>query len=61
MTLTKTYPLDPQKQYIFGYHPHGKISFVISTKSSSGIYSFGLFCLCFPKISGWENKFPGIK
>jgi len=48
MVLIKTSTLDSNKQYIFGYHPHGT-------------YSFGLFCSCFPKISGWDKSFPGIK
>jgi hypothetical protein len=45
--LYRTTKLNPDKQYLFGYHPHGA-------------FCFGVFCPIFPKISGWEKLFPGV-
>lgn len=47
ITLTKTTDLDPEKNYIFGYHPHGVIS--------SG--AFGSFAT---EGAGFSKLFPGI-
>jgi len=46
--LPSTSDLDPKTKYLFGYHPHG-------------VYSFGLFSIVFPTISGWDKMFPGVK
>ncbi|KAJ3179121.1 diacylglycerol O-acyltransferase 1 [Geranomyces variabilis] len=45
--LVKTAELDPAKNYIFGYHPHG-------------IYAYGLFPNFITQYSGFAKKFPGI-
>ena len=47
ISLVKTVDLDPHKNYIFGYHPHGFIP-------DGLVISFGT------KALGFENKFPGI-
>ncbi|BFZ62851.1 diacylglycerol O-acyltransferase 1 [Saitoella coloradoensis] len=45
--LHKTVSLEPKKTYIFGYHPHG-------------ILSFGAFGSFSTEATGWSEKFPGI-
>jgi hypothetical protein len=45
--LIKTHDLDPQKTYIFGYHPHG-------------IISLGALCNFATEATGFSEKFPGI-
>ncbi|KAJ3147606.1 2-acylglycerol O-acyltransferase 1 [Geranomyces variabilis] len=45
--LVKTAELDPAKNYVFGYHPHG-------------IYAYGLFPNFITQYSGFAKKFPGI-
>ena len=45
--LIKTEDLDPQKNYIFGYHPHGVIS-------QGAFGSFGT------EGAGFSDLFPGI-
>lgn len=47
ISLEKTVDLDPCKNYIFGYHPHGFIP-------EGLVISFGT------KVLGFQNKFPGI-
>ncbi|XP_038674477.1 diacylglycerol O-acyltransferase 2 [Scyliorhinus canicula] len=46
--LVKTHNLDPTRNYIFGYHPHG-------------IFCFGAFCNFGTEATGFSNKFPGIR
>eukprot|EP01116_Phalansterium_solitarium_P002150 TRINITY_DN1200_c0_g1_i1.p1 TRINITY_DN1200_c0_g1~~TRINITY_DN1200_c0_g1_i1.p1 ORF type:complete len:430 (+),score=143.52 TRINITY_DN1200_c0_g1_i1:166-1455(+) len=48
ITLHRTVWLDPTRRYLFGYHPHG-------------CYSFGLFTMCFARISGWSTLFPHVR
>ncbi|KAF9430940.1 diacylglycerol O-acyltransferase 1 [Entomortierella beljakovae] len=48
MTLVKEADLDPTKNYIFGYHPHG-------------IISLGAFCVFGTEGLDFSKKFPGIK
>ena len=46
--VIKTADLDPDRRYVFGYHPHG-------------VLSFG--CMCnfgTRKKADWEREFPGI-
>ncbi|XP_063063242.1 diacylglycerol O-acyltransferase 2-like isoform X2 [Engraulis encrasicolus] len=45
--LVKTCALSPDKNYIFGYHPHG-------------IFCFGAFCNFGTEANGFSRKFPGI-
>lgn len=47
ITLVKTSDLDPQKNYIFGYHPHG----VFTEGASIGLNT---------EACGFCEKFPGI-
>ncbi|KAF9101243.1 diacylglycerol O-acyltransferase 1 [Mortierella sp. AM989] len=47
MTLVKEGDLDPSKNYIFGYHPHG-------------IISLGAFCTFGTEALGFSKQFPGI-
>ena len=47
ITLVKTSDLDPQKNYIFGYHPHG----AFSEGASIGLNT---------EACGFSEKFPGI-
>eukprot|EP01134_Creolimax_fragrantissima_P004113 CFRG4113T1 len=47
ISLEKTVDLDPEKNYIFGYHPHGIIS----------MGAFGAFAT---NGAGFREKFPGI-
>ncbi|XP_027014433.1 diacylglycerol O-acyltransferase 2 [Tachysurus fulvidraco] len=46
--LIKTHNLPPNRNYIFGYHPHG-------------IFCFGAFCNFSTEATGFSKKFPGIK
>lgn len=46
--LIKTHNLLPNRNYIFGYHPHG-------------IFCFGAFCNFGTEATGFSKKFPGIK
>ncbi|XP_030648954.1 diacylglycerol O-acyltransferase 2 [Chanos chanos] len=46
--LIKTHNLLPNRNYIFGYHPHG-------------ILCFGAFCNFGTEATGFSEKFPGIK
>jgi len=46
--LVKTADLDPKKNYIFGYHPHG-------------IIAFGATCSFSTEATGFSKKFPGIR
>eukprot|EP01126_Amoeba_proteus_P058315 TRINITY_DN7511_c0_g2_i8.p1 TRINITY_DN7511_c0_g2~~TRINITY_DN7511_c0_g2_i8.p1 ORF type:complete len:284 (-),score=42.92 TRINITY_DN7511_c0_g2_i8:130-981(-) len=46
--LHKMVDLDPQKNYVFGCHPHG-------------ILSIGPFTNLATEATGWSKKFPGIK
>ncbi|MEE6516930.1 hypothetical protein FKM82_026801 [Ascaphus truei] len=46
--LHKTADLDPQQNYIMGYHPHG-------------IMSIGAFCNFGTDSTGFSRMFPGIK
>ncbi|KAF9351936.1 diacylglycerol O-acyltransferase 1 [Mortierella sp. NVP85] len=48
MTLIKEADLDPSKNYIFGYHPHG-------------IISLGAFCTFGTEGLHFSKRFPGIK
>ncbi|KAG0320795.1 diacylglycerol O-acyltransferase 1 [Dissophora globulifera] len=48
MTLVKEGDLDPSKNYIFGYHPHG-------------IISMGAFCAFGTEGLNFSKRFPGIK
>nr|AQX34626.1 diacylglycerol acyltransferase [Mortierella alpina] len=48
MTLVKEGELDPSKNYIFGYHPHG-------------IISLGAFCTFGTEGLHFSKRFPGIK
>ena len=48
MSLEKTADLDPQKNYIFGYHPHAYIS-------EGAVIAFQTDAL------GFRDKYPGIK
>jgi len=45
--LIKTHDLDPNKQYLFGVHPHG-------------IISYGPFINIGTEAQGWMDKFPGV-
>jgi len=45
--LHKTADLDPSKNYLFGYHPHG-------------ILSVGAFITFGTETTGWSKLFPGI-
>ncbi|VDP23981.1 unnamed protein product, partial [Soboliphyme baturini] len=45
--LVKTAELDPNRNYIFGYHPHG-------------IMGFGAFVNFATEATGFSSKFPGI-
>lgn len=47
ITLVKTVDLDPSKNYIFGYHPHG-------------IISMGAFATFATEATGFSKQFPGI-
>ncbi|XP_058942002.2 diacylglycerol O-acyltransferase 2 isoform X1 [Pocillopora verrucosa] len=47
ITLVKTSDLDPQKNYIFGYHPHG----AFTEGASIGLNT---------EACGFSDKFPGI-
>ncbi|KAG0303800.1 diacylglycerol O-acyltransferase 1 [Dissophora globulifera] len=47
MTLIKEADLDPSKNYIFGYHPHG-------------IISLGAFCTFGTEGLNFSKRFPGI-
>ncbi|XP_018610569.1 diacylglycerol O-acyltransferase 2 [Scleropages formosus] len=46
--LVKTHNLLPNRNYVFGYHPHG-------------IFCFGAFCNFGTEATGFSKKFPGIK
>nr|XP_020477710.1 diacylglycerol O-acyltransferase 2 [Monopterus albus] len=46
--LIKTHDLPPNRNYIFGFHPHG-------------IFCFGAFCNFGTEATGFSKKFPGIK
>ncbi|CAO3686122.1 unnamed protein product [Umbelopsis vinacea] len=46
--IIKEGDLDPSKNYIFGYHPHG-------------IISMGSFCTFATNATGFDDLFPGIK
>ena len=46
--VIKTAELDPDRRYVFGYHPHGVLSFGCMT-------NFGT-----RSRSDWEREFPGI-
>ena len=46
--LIKTADLDPKKNYIIGYHPHG-------------IFSTGAFCNFATDATGVQHLFPGLK
>jgi len=48
MSLVKTANLDPDKNYVFGYHPHGVIS-------------MGMFSNFLTEATGFSEHFPGIK
>jgi 2-acylglycerol O-acyltransferase 2 len=48
ISLIKTADLDPEKNYIFGYHPHG-------------IVSCGAFCNFATEATGFSTLYPGIK
>ncbi|XP_077988192.1 2-acylglycerol O-acyltransferase 2-like [Glandiceps talaboti] len=48
ITLIKTADLDPNYNYIFGFHPHG-------------IFGAGAYCNFATEASGFSEKFPGIK
>ncbi|XP_059211604.1 2-acylglycerol O-acyltransferase 2-A [Centropristis striata] len=48
LTLVKTVDLDPKKNYIFGFHPHGVLV--------AG--AFGNFCT---EATGFSRLFPGLK
>ncbi|XP_076147226.1 diacylglycerol O-acyltransferase 2-like [Alosa pseudoharengus] len=45
--LIKTHDLPPNKNYIFGYHPHG-------------IFCFGAFCNFATEANMFSEKYPGI-
>lgn len=47
MRLTRTEPLDPSHNYLFGYHPHG-------------IISVGALCNFATEATGFAELFPGI-
>ena len=47
ITLVKTSELDPQKNYIFGYHPHG-------------MFTEGTSVALNTEACGFSEKFPGI-
>jgi 2-acylglycerol O-acyltransferase 2 len=47
VSLTRTAKLDPEKHYIFGYHPHGVISV-------GAVINFGTYA------TGFDDLFPGI-
>jgi len=47
ISLLKTVDLDPTKNYIFGYHPHG-------------IIGLGAFCNFATDATGYSQLFPGI-
>ena len=48
VTLVKTCELDPDRNYIFGYHPHG-------------VLSFGAFCNFSTEATGFSKLFPGLR
>ena len=45
--LIKTADLDPEKNYIFGYHPHGS--------------TVGVLCTFLSTATGFDRLFPGLK
>jgi len=47
MSLTRTAKLDPNRNYLFGYHPHG-------------IISLGAICNFATEATGFSELFPGI-
>ena len=47
ISLVKTSELDPQKNYIFGYHPHG-------------VFTEGVSIALNTEACGFNEKFPGI-
>ena len=47
ISLLKTADLDPKKNYIMGYHPHG-------------IMGCGAFCNFLSEATDFQGKFPGI-
>lgn len=47
ITLVKTADLDPERNYIFGYHPHG-------------VLCAGAFCNFATEATGFSKMFPGI-
>ncbi|CAK9092221.1 Diacylglycerol O-acyltransferase 2B (Diglyceride acyltransferase 2B) (MrDGAT2B) [Durusdinium trenchii] len=51
MSLTRTAKLDPKRNYIFGYHPHGVSWLVIS---------MGACCNFATEATGFSELFPGI-
>lgn len=48
ITLHKTVDLDPTRNYVFGYHPHGIICL-------GALHSFGV------SVTGFRDKFPGLR
>ena len=48
VSLIKTAELDPNKNYILGYHPHG-------------VMCTGAFCNFATDATGFEDKFPGMR
>uniref|UniRef100_A0A3B4TXM8 Monoacylglycerol O-acyltransferase 3a n=1 Tax=Seriola dumerili TaxID=41447 RepID=A0A3B4TXM8_SERDU len=55
ITLVKTVDLDPKKNYIFGFHPHGEKLTCLSGCLVAG--GFGNFCT---EATGFFRLFPGL-
>lgn len=54
MSLVKTADLDPDKAYVFGFHPHGVISL-------SAFCTFGTEALEFSKVFPGEAAAQGMR
>jgi 2-acylglycerol O-acyltransferase 2 len=60
--LIKMTQLDPERNYILGYHPHGTFPLFCSNPSSlSGIISTGLWINFCTEASDFAGQFPGIR
>lgn len=72
LQLVKTVDLDPSKNYIFGFHPHGEMLECLSTLLSvppvslatchlPGVLATGAFCNFCTESTGFTGLFPGLK
>jgi 2-acylglycerol O-acyltransferase 2 len=58
----KTADLDPSKNYVFGYHPHGTVTKkkIEAFIHIQGIISFGAVVNFGTDSTGFDELFPGI-